>query len=112
MTPLLLLTSQIYIEVDGCLNPRLLGPTFLTSELNSGFLTTMDKMQNILRFVVEHHPPIFKISYVALILPIFILSSMFTFRLLSVLSRVYYVVLTCLASHSHPSSISDLPPTT
>jgi len=78
VTPLLLLTSQIYIEVDEGLNPRLLGPTFLTSELISGFLTTMDKMQNTLRFVVEQHQRIFKISYVALILPIFILSSMST----------------------------------
>ncbi|KAH0294238.1 hypothetical protein M436DRAFT_63660 [Aureobasidium namibiae CBS 147.97] len=34
----------------------------------------MDKMQDMLRFVVEHHPRIFKISYVALILPIVILS--------------------------------------
>ena len=54
-------------------------------DLFPGILSTMDKMQEIFRFVVEHHQRIFNISYVALILPIFIVTSMFTCDFLSVL---------------------------
>jgi hypothetical protein len=64
---------DIYIEGVGCPNLCLLrsSPTLLSS-----MSSIQNKVQNVLRFADEHHQRIFRVSYIALILPVLILTSM------------------------------------